>query len=343
MPTDAPIVELRAVTYRFRRRVALDHFSLPIPAGAVIGLLGPNGAGKTTVINLVAGLAAPSDGEVLWRGEALSYPFPPTARRQIGLLPQETALYEELTARENLRFAADLFAVNHPARRVDELLDLVGLGDRASDRVGTYSGGMQRRLAFARALVHDPELLVLDEPTLGVDVDARHALWGHIRRLRRLGRTVLLTTNYLDEAEALCDEVVALRDGRAVAHGSPADLLRVAGRCVEIDCQDSDVSTVQRARRTARRCRAPRGPRDGPDGAPGSGHEARRGRHRGARHRSGARDPRPAARHGRSPRRARRCPRWLRDSAPFRATALAGAALPRAGSGTPRLRSRWRR
>jgi len=127
---------------------------------------------------------------------------------------------------------------------VAELLELVGLRDRTGDRVGTFSGGMQRRLAFARALVHDPELLVLDEPTLGVDVDARHVLWGHIRRLRRLGRTVLLTTNYLDEAEALCDEVVALREGRCIGRGTPANLLHAAGRCVEIDCQDDDVVAV---------------------------------------------------------------------------------------------------
>jgi ABC-2 type transport system ATP-binding protein len=242
--TAPPIVELCAVSQRYRKRTALDQVSLAIPAGAVVGLVGPNGAGKTTIISLVAGLTAPSAGELRWRGVPVPYPFPKDARRRLGLLPQGTALYDELTARENLRFAADLFAVARPAARVDELLELVGLADRADDRVGTFSGGMQRRLAFARALVHDPELLVLDEPTLGVDVDARHVLWGHIRRVRRMGRTVLLTTNYLDEAEALCDEVVALRDGRCIAHGSPSEILRAAGRCVEIDCQDDDVAAV---------------------------------------------------------------------------------------------------
>ncbi|HVM67242.1 MAG TPA: ABC transporter ATP-binding protein [Acidimicrobiales bacterium] len=244
MPADPPILELRSVTHRFRKRTALERLTLAVPAGAVIGLLGPNGAGKTTVISLVAGLTAPTEGAVLWRGAALPYPLPHDARRRLGLLPQETALYGELTARENLRFTADLFGIDRPEARVAELLELVGLRDRTGDRVGTFSGGMQRRLAFARALVHDPELLVLDEPTLGVDVDARHVLWGHIRRLRRLGRTVLLTTNYLDEAEALCDEVVALREGRCIGRGTPANLLHAAGRCVEIDCQDDDVVAV---------------------------------------------------------------------------------------------------
>jgi len=245
MPADLSVLALESVTYRFRRRLALDRVSFAVPSGAVVGLLGANGAGKTTVINLAAGLAGPSDGTVAWRGEPLPYPFPKHVRRQVGLLPQQTALYEELTAQENLRFAADLYGVADARRRVDELLDVVGLRDRARDRAGVLSGGSQRRLAFARALVHSPALLVLDEPTLGVDVDARHALWGHIRTLRRAGTTVLLTTNYLDEAEALCDEVVALRDGRRVAHGAPSELLGVVGRCVEIDCGDGDVAPLR--------------------------------------------------------------------------------------------------
>jgi len=240
------ILALRSVSQRFGPRLALDAFSLTVARGRVIGLLGPNGAGKTTVINAAAGLQRPTDGCVEWEGEALPFPFPARVRGRIGVVAQDTALYDELTAAENLRFAADLFNVPSPKHRVADVLALVGLDDRARDRVSTLSGGMRRRLTFARALVHDPDLLVLDEPTLAVDIDNRHAIWGHVRRLRREGKTVLLSTNYLDEAEALCDEVVALRDGRVVAVGSPADLVRTAGRCVEIDCDDDVVADVRR-------------------------------------------------------------------------------------------------
>lgn len=239
------LLALRSVSQCFGPRVALDAFSLAVQRGQVVGLLGPNGAGKTTVINAAAGLQRPTSGSVAWEGDALPYPFPRQVRSRIGVVPQDTALYDELTAAENLRFAADLFGVTHAKRRVAEVLDLVGLADRARDRAGTLSGGMRRRLAFARALVHDPEFLVLDEPTLAVDIDNRHAIWGHVRRLRREGRTVLLSTNYLDEAEALCDVVVALRDGRAVAAGDPVDLLRSAGRCVEIDCDDDEATALR--------------------------------------------------------------------------------------------------
>ncbi|HVM65176.1 MAG TPA: ABC transporter ATP-binding protein [Acidimicrobiales bacterium] len=226
--------------------MALDAVSLSAVPGCVLGLLGPNGAGKTTVVNIAAGLARPSGGSVAWRGQPLGFPFPPEVRARVGLLPQDTALYDELSAVENLRFAAELFGVADRKRRVAEVLELVHLEDRGGDRVGTFSGGMRRRLAFGRALVHDPDLLVLDEPTLGVDVDNRHAIWGHVRSLRREGKAVLLCTNYLDEAEALCDTIVALRDGHQVAAGATSELLRSTGRCVEIDCGDDAVAAVRR-------------------------------------------------------------------------------------------------
>ena len=247
LPDPDATITLAEVTKRFGARVALDGVSLSVPRGQVLGLLGPNGAGKTTIIDLAAGLSRPSAGEVLLNGAVLPFPFPPSARRRIGLVPQHTALYDELSVAANLRFAADLFAVASPKRRVAEVLDLMGLGDRAGDRVSTLSGGMQRRLAFGRALVHDPDVLILDEPTLGVDIENRHAIWAHVRRLRRDGKTVLLSTNYLDEAEALCDRVVALRAGRQIAAGPTAELLRVAGRRVEVDCAEDAVPAVRRS------------------------------------------------------------------------------------------------
>jgi ABC-2 type transport system ATP-binding protein len=159
-------------------------------------------------------------------------------------LPQETALYDEVTAVENLRFAAALYGVARPEARIAEMLEVVGLTSRARDVVGRFSGGMQRRLAIARALLHDPQLLILDEPTVGVDVEARHQIWRHIRSLRAGGRTVLLTTNYLDEAEALCDRVAILRAGVAVAEDTPAALAARTGRCLEIECDEKNGGIV---------------------------------------------------------------------------------------------------
>ena len=241
------LIELRSVTKRFGQRTALDDFTLEVPSGVVVGVLGPNGAGKTTVIDLVAGLSRPTSGDVLWQGKPLHAPFPPAVRRSIGWVAQETALYGELSVQQNLRFAADVFGVRDARARTNDVLDLIGLRDREHDQAGLLSGGMRRRVALGRALLHEPELLVLDEPTLGVDVEARHLLWGHIRMLRRRGKAVLITTNHLDEAEALCDHVVVLGAGRRVAEGNPADLLGQAGRCVEIDCLESG-SEALRAR-----------------------------------------------------------------------------------------------
>jgi ABC-2 type transport system ATP-binding protein len=160
-------------------------------------------------------------------------------------MTQNVALYDELSVRQNLRFAAQLFGVEHRDHRVAEVLELIGLSSRAKDRAGALSGGMRRRLALGRALLHNPDLLILDEPTLGVDVEARHALWGHVRWLRGTGKTVLLSTNHLDEAEALCDRIVVLRDGRRVTEGDPAELLARTGRCVEIDCVAGSVPAVR--------------------------------------------------------------------------------------------------
>jgi ABC-2 type transport system ATP-binding protein len=239
-----PVIELRSVSKRFAARVALADFTLGVAPGAVIGVLGPNGAGKTTVIGLVAGLSRPTSGEVHWRGKPLRSPFPADVRRAIGSVAQETALYDELTVQQNLRFAAELFGVRDARRRTTEVLELVGLRERERDRAGELSGGMRRRVALGRALLHEPSMLILDEPTLGVDVEARHLLWAHIRMLRRSGKAVLITTNHLDEAEALCDHVVVLREGRQVAAGDPAELLARTGRCVEIDCIDGSSSEL---------------------------------------------------------------------------------------------------
>jgi ABC-2 type transport system ATP-binding protein len=229
-----PAVRLVGVTCRHGSRVALDGVSLEAPEAAVLGLVGPNGAGKTTLIDVVCGLLRPAAGRVFVLGhDAVARSR--EVRRQIGLVPQETALYEEVSAWRNLRFAADLYGVPEPERRMAEVLELVGLTERARDPVATYSGGMRRRLAIARALLHRPRLLVLDEPTLGVDTEGRHQVWEHVRWLRASGHTVLLATNYLDEAEALCDQIAVLREGKLVARDTPDALMARAGRSVDLD------------------------------------------------------------------------------------------------------------
>jgi len=245
----APGAAVRAdsVTCHFGKLVALDGVCFAVPAGAVVGLLGPNGAGKTTITDVICGLLAPTAGEVTVFGHEVGRRHLREIRRLIGVVPQETALYDELSARENLHFAATLYGIASPLRRVDELLALVGLATRAGERCDRLSGGMRRRLVIARALVHAPRLLILDEPTLGVDVEARHEIWGHLRALRDGGTTVVLATNYLDEATALCDRVVVLRSGRVVADGTPGDLVSRAGRYVEVDCHPADVQRLAEA------------------------------------------------------------------------------------------------
>jgi ABC-2 type transport system ATP-binding protein len=231
------------VSCRFGSRLALDSVSLAVPALRVVGLLGPNGAGKTTLISLVAGLRRPSQGSVRVLGQSAAEGGR-KLRRRIGVVPQETGLYEELSALQNLRFSASLYGVEDVEGAVRSVLETVDLWDRRNDTVAGFSGGMQRRLAIARALVHDPELLILDEPTLGIDAEARHSIWGHVRDLRTRGKTVLISTNYLDEAEALCDEAVVLRQGQVVAVDTPAGLITRAGRCVELDCPEAHMPAL---------------------------------------------------------------------------------------------------
>src|SRR5438105_10957079 len=232
-PGSPAAIEVADVVCQFGRIRALDGVSLRVMPGTVVGVVGPNGAGKTTLIDVICGLLRPARGTVHVLGEDVAGDTT-ALRARIGVLPQETALYDEVTAWQNLRFAAALYGVAHPDARIAEVLELVGLSGRARDVVRGFSGGMQRRLAIARALLHNPPLLILDEPTVGVDVEARHQIWAHIRSLKAKGRTVVLTTNYLDEAEALCDHMIILRSGKIIAEGSPKDLTNRTGRSLEI-------------------------------------------------------------------------------------------------------------
>ena len=245
-PECTPAVCVTDVICQFGRIRALNGLSLRVNRGTVVGIVGPNGAGKTTLIDVICGLIRPASGTVRLLGHDVAGDT--TAwRARIGVLPQETALYDEVTAVQNLQFAAALYGVPNANDRIAAVLELVGLTKRARDVVRGFSGGMQRRLAIGRALLHDPPLLILDEPTVGVDVEARHQIWAHIRALRAGGRTVVLTTNYLDEADALCDRIAILREGVVVAEDTPAALEARTGRCLELSCSQENAAQLSAA------------------------------------------------------------------------------------------------
>jgi ABC-2 type transport system ATP-binding protein len=239
-----PAIELRGLSKRFGTLTALDALTLSLDRGEIFGLLGPNGSGKTTTINIVSGLSKPTAGQALVFGFDITRDQR-AVRSVLGSVPQETALYEELSAWDNMVFHADLYNVPSRGRneRIIDLLDLVQLTERRASRVSTFSGGMKRRLALARALLHEPQLLYLDEPTLGVDVQSRRALWDYILGLKAQGKTVLITTNYLEEANTLCDRLAILDRGKLVALDSPAALKRRYGDTVidlELEAPPSD-------------------------------------------------------------------------------------------------------
>ncbi|WP_313312025.1 ABC transporter ATP-binding protein [Pulveribacter sp.] len=206
---------------------ALDGVSLDIEEGEFFGLLGPNGAGKTTLISILAGLARASSGSVSVLGHDVQSQFA-AARRQLGVVPQELVFDPFFNVRETLRLQSGYFGVKNNDAWIDELLDALGLADKATANMRQLSGGMKRRVLVAQALVHKPPIIVLDEPTAGVDVELRQTLWQFVARLNREGHTVLLTTHYLEEAEALCTRLAMLKRGRVVALARTSELLQAA-------------------------------------------------------------------------------------------------------------------
>jgi ABC-2 type transport system ATP-binding protein len=210
---------------------ALDGVSFDIEEGEFFGLLGPNGAGKTTLISILAGLVRASAGQVLVRDHDVRADYA-QARRQLGVVPQELVFDPFFTVREALRIQSGYFGVRNNDAWIDELLASLGLADKAHSNMRQLSGGMKRRVLVAQALVHRPPVIVLDEPTAGVDVELRQTLWQFIARLNREGHTVLLTTHYLEEAEALCSRIAMLKAGKVVALERTSDLLKAASRNV---------------------------------------------------------------------------------------------------------------
>jgi len=223
------MLKLTYVRKTFDSTVAVDGLSLEIGRGEIFGLLGPNGAGKTTIVNIAVGLLEPDGGSVEI-GEGGS-PMDPRCRAQIGVAPQALALYEELSGEENLTFFGRLQGLDGGKLRasVARALEFVGLTDRRAGRVKTYSGGMQRRLNLAAAMIHDPPILLLDEPTAGVDPQSRNALFENITSLRAEGRTVVYTTHYMEEAQRLCDRVGIMDRGLLLACGTVDGLIAEHG------------------------------------------------------------------------------------------------------------------
>lgn len=246
-----PAIALRGVTKRFGAIAAVDDFDLDVPRGVCLGLLGNNGAGKSTMMRLLTGQAVADAGEVAVLGHRLPRESK-AARARSGVVPQRDNLDEELTVAQQLAVFARLYRVprRERAEAVAGALDLVGLADRAEDRVDALSGGMRRRLLIARGLVHHPELVLLDEPTVGLDPQVRQELWSLILQLRDAGRTVLMSTHYIEEAEELADDVAIMSRGRLVARGSPASLIAAhAGAQVREFAGDAD--TLARVERHA--------------------------------------------------------------------------------------------
>lgn len=218
-----PVLQVRDLVRRFGDNVAVDGVSFQIAAGETYGLLGPNGAGKTTTITMIAGLLTPDAGSVLVAGE----PLTGDRKSLIGLVPQDIALYPDLSARENLQFFGRLQNLRGErlTSRIAEVLEVVGLSDRAKDRIDTYSGGMKRRANIAVGLLHEPRLLILDEPTVGVDPQSRNSILEAVTELGGAGMAVLYTTHYMEEAERLCDRVGIIDSGRLVAEGTRDELI----------------------------------------------------------------------------------------------------------------------
>jgi ABC-2 type transport system ATP-binding protein len=229
LPADAVSVRGLSKTYQSRGasvpKAALSDVDLAIPRGSLFGLLGPNGAGKSTLINILAGLVIKSAGEASVWGYDIERQSR-QARAAIGVVPQELNIDPFFTPRELLDLQAGLYGVPRAERRTMEILGALGLTDKAEAYARTLSGGMRRRLLIAKALVHNPPVLVLDEPTAGVDIELRQQLWGYVRRLNAAGTTVLLTTHYLEEAEQLCDRIAIINHGRLIACDTKQALLK---------------------------------------------------------------------------------------------------------------------
>lgn len=223
------IIEIKNVTKRYNDKLAVDNLNLNIEEGEIFGLLGPNGAGKSTAISIICGLTAADQGDVIVQGHSIKKEAV-LAKANIGLVPQEIALYESVSALDNLKFWGCMYGLKGKLlkERIDEILDTTGLKDRAKDKISSYSGGMKRRINIACAVMHHPKIIIMDEPTVGIDPQSRNHILEFTRNLNKdLGTTVIYTSHYMEEVEALCNKVTILDEGKVIAAGTQDEIKRM--------------------------------------------------------------------------------------------------------------------
>src|SRR5438093_5838098 len=250
-----PVVDARGLTKVYGSRRVVDDLTFAVASGETLGLLGPNGAGKTTTIKMVTCFAPPTGGTLEVLGLPMAPATHPAIKARLGIVQQEESLDPDLSVEKNLTVYASYFGIpaRESAQRAGELIRFAELGDHRTARIKMLSGGMKRRLMLARALLNDPELLVLDEPTTGLDPQARRLVWERIRALKRRGTTILLTTHYMEEAAQLCDRLIIMDHGRIIAEGTPAELIAryVGTTVIEIPVTDGVDGDALRARLAA--------------------------------------------------------------------------------------------
>ncbi len=229
-------IEMQNLHKRFSDLQAVQGVSLTAQAGEILSLLGPNGAGKSTTISMLSGLLAPTEGDALVMGHSIRRE-PEAAKACLGVVPQDIALYPDLSARENLLFWGKMYGLRGAAlqRRVDEVLEIIGLADRQKGRVDKFSGGMKRRVNIGAALLHKPQVIIMDEPTVGIDPQSRRHILDNVKALNRQGMTVLYTTHYMEEAAELSDHIAIMDHGQVIAYGTHDELIQLVGEQTRID------------------------------------------------------------------------------------------------------------
>jgi len=229
-------IEMQNLHKRFGDLRAVQGVSLTAPAGKILSLLGPNGAGKSTIISMLSGLLAPTEGDALVMGHSIRRE-PEAAKACLGVVPQDIALYPDLSARENLLFWGKMYGLRGAAlqRRVDEILQIIGLVGRQKGHVDKFSGGMKRRVNIGAALLHKPQVVIMDEPTVGIDPQSRRHILDNVKELNRQGMTVLYTTHYMEEAAELSDHIAIMDHGQVIAYGTHDELIRLVGEQTRID------------------------------------------------------------------------------------------------------------
>lgn len=237
------IIKITDLTKKYGSNMAVDNISLSINEGEIFGLLGPNGAGKSTTINSICGLIKINHGEIIIGGINMSHDSL-EAKKCLGLVPQEIAIFENLTARENIEFFGKLAGLKGSLlkERVDEALEFVGLSDKAKNMPKGYSGGMKRRLNIACAIAHHPKIIILDEPTVGIDPQSRNHILDSVRKLNKMGSTIIYTTHYMEEVEALCSRIAIMDHGRLIADGTREELKKLVHEEEKILINGSDIS-----------------------------------------------------------------------------------------------------